>query len=69
MAVQEHLSELKKESSRKKVSDRDKVVRLLSLTHTARQREMADCTAATRIPDTIAKYGVLQMPSYVSISN
>lgn len=67
VAIQEHLAALQKESSRKKVLDRDKVVRLLSLTHTARQKEMMECTATSRISNTIAKYGVLQSPCYVRV--
>lgn len=65
-AVQQHLSELKKECSRKKITDQYKVVRLLSLTHAARQNEMSTSTAATRIYDAIEKYVILQTPSYVS---
>ena len=43
------------------------VVRLLSLTHSVRQKEMAERTATSRISFTISKYGVLQSPSYVSV--
>jgi len=37
-AVQEHLSELVKESSKKQVSDKDKVVQLLSLTQHGKRK-------------------------------
>lgn len=66
VAVHEHICELKKECSRKKISDQDKIIRLLSLTHVARREEMLESTAATRVSDTIEKYGILKMPTYVS---
>ena len=65
-AIQEHLRELGKECSRKKITDQDKIVRLLSLTHAARREIMLKITAATRVSDTIEKYGILEVPSYVS---
>ena len=50
----------------KKITDQDKIIRLLSLTHAARRKDMLEITAATRVSDTMDKYGILQIPSYVS---
>lgn len=65
VAVHAHICELKKECL-KKICDQDKIIRLLSLTHVARREEMLESTAATRVSDTIEKYGILKMPTYVS---
>lgn len=65
VAIQEHICELKKECA-KKNADRDKIIRLLSLTHTARRENMFENTAATRVTDTIDNFSVLKVPSYVS---
>ena len=53
VAIQEQICELKKECA-KKNTDCDKIVRLLSLTLTARRENMFEATAATRVTDTIA---------------
>ncbi len=64
-AAKLHLRALERECAKKSISDQDKVVRLLSLTHAARQEEMANLTAAVRPTETLKRFSILGMASYV----
>ena len=64
--VELHLKELLKESKKKSLQDRDKIIRLKNLTATFRLRKIGEFPSATRAQQAIEEYPFLMQTGNVS---
>lgn len=65
-AVEAHLTELRKELTKKKHNDQDKISRLLSLTFANRRAQMLSQPANARVTSTLQEYPCFKFPLFVS---